>query len=268
MVCAQCRVTYIFGGLAGNSLFSIYFVFFVQVQCSEYSEYSEYKLTEYNEIINGFVYFLQQKHNKLYSEKTKRHINESIILSTQWWSRLFTENGYNYENVKNWTLSLKLQKALKYNAQNQIQRDLTWIDSIFDLKRLLIPLHWSNLNTLLQHWTGGCIEFNSKRIIHANSSPNGDGKDLTFFRNSLKFVRDELRRVKELKDFEIEKLLRKWKLNSFTNYGVQKNVYDCGVHVCEFLYCMNVSIIPVLTHSMCAQSRKKILTYLLNNKCL
>ncbi len=221
-----------------------------------------------DEIINGFVYFLQQKHNKLYAEKTKRHTKESIILNTHWWTKIFTENGYNYENVCNWTIALKLQKLLRFNAQIQKSRDLSWMDSIFDLKRLLIPLYWPHLITLLQHWTAGCIELNSQRIIHADSSPNGNGKDIIFFRNALKFVRDELRRVYKLKDFEIEKVLRKWKLSSFINYGVQKNSYDCGVHVCEFLYCMNVSIIPALTHSMCAQSRKKIGIYLLNNECL
>jgi len=163
-----------------------------------------------DEVVNFWLGLVQERCNKrvsvsVYPLKQRAKV---FIMNCFFWTRLYNNGRYTYKNVRRWTKKTKLNKI--------------GLETIFDLDKLLIPVHISNT-----HWCGGVINFKRKRIEYYDSLGQGNPK---FFKFCRRYLFDECRDKKGV-DFS---------LAGFENFcpsdaPQQGNGSDCGMFMLKFL---------------------------------
>lgn len=163
-----------------------------------------------DEVVNFWLGLVQERCNKRVSS-TKyppKHRAKVLIMNSFFWTRLFNKGSYTYKNVRRWTKKTKLKKI--------------GLGTIFELDKLLIPVHISNT-----HWCGGVINFKQKRFEYYDSLGRGNNK---FFKFCRRYLHDECR----------DKLGIDFCLKGFENFcpsnaPQQGNGSDCGMFMLKFL---------------------------------
>lgn len=164
-----------------------------------------------DEIINYFFILLRDRDRQL-QKRSLRSCRGNVFSNSFFFSKLLGKEGYNYNNVRNW--SKRLCK-----------------DTIFELDKVIIPC---NVNGV--HWTCVVAYMQEHRIQYYDSM----GDDGNVYTDALlRFIEDEWK-SKKGEDFFYSS---KWKIvGSVQGIPRQRNTYDCGVYTCLFADFLSANI--------------------------
>jgi len=145
-------------------------------------------------VINSYLALISKRSKKYPKRYPKIHHMTSYFYST-----LTRTNKFDYSRVRRWTSKI----------------------DIFDMDKILIPIHLGN------HWTMLVIQM-KKRHIDYYDSLGGSHRCVEDMKKYLK---------EEYKDKKKMDLKDQWTHKYHTNIPHQKNGYDCGVFACRFAEC-------------------------------
>ena len=139
--------------------------------------------------------------------------------------------------------------------------------SIFDVDQVYFPINLHNL-----HWTLGCIDVESKCIVHFDSKGNTDAN---LENNMMQYIKDEWNdKVDKFKGNNNSNDNNESNLNEtlwkFISHGKdvpqQKNSYDCGIFMLTFADWTSNQLVLDFTQDDCLYFRTRKALEILNNK--
>lgn len=152
-----------------------------------------------DEIINVYMSLIVQRAARGNGALPRVHCFNSFFAS-----KLYIEDGYNYGNVRRWTLPVRLRQS------GQL------VDSILDLDRIIVPINLNNT-----HWTCAVIDLRGRKFEYYDSM---GGRNARCLESLAAWLKDEyMNKRKEDRSDVLE-----WP-REYPAVPAQSNCSDCGM---------------------------------------